>query len=65
MLRQMLVFEDLFGHQKFATLNCTGETYQINISHNPGTPVFTHYTSARRRCAPYDVAMKNKKKSKG
>ena len=29
---------------------------------NPGTPVFTHFTSARQGYAPHDVAMKNKNK---
>ena len=37
-----------------------------NHCNNPGTPVFTHFTSARRRYAPHDVAVKNKtKKLKG
>ena len=31
-------------------------------THIPGTPVFTHYTSTRRRYATHDVAMKNKNK---
>ena len=36
----------------------------ISVAHEnvPGTPVFTHYTSARRRYAPHDVAMINENK---
>ena len=30
----------------------------------PGTPVFTHYTSARGRYAPHDMAMTNNNKIK-
>ena len=34
----------------------------VSRRHNPGTPVFAHFTSARRRYAPHDVAVKNKNK---
>ena len=33
-----------------------------NSGFTPGTSVFTHYTSARLRYAPHDMAMKNKTK---
>ena len=32
------------------------------IINTPGTPVFSHYTSARRRYAPIDKAMPNNNK---
>ena len=35
---------------------CVVQKYGINI---PGTPVFAHYTSARRWYAPHDLAKVN------
>ena len=35
-----------------------------NSGFTPGTPVFTHFTTARRRYAPHAVAVKNKNKNK-
>ena len=34
--------------------------FNPNSGFTPGTPVFNHFTSARRRYAPHDVAVKNK-----
>ena len=33
-----------------------------SLNNIPDTPVFTHFTSARRRYAPHDVAVQNKNK---
>ena len=35
---------------------------QIFSGNIPGTPVFTHYTTARRWCAPHDLVKKNDSK---
>ena len=36
--------------------------YEEAFCFTPGTPVFTHYTSARQRYASHDVGMTNKSK---